>query len=151
PPNPTGAAGPPGEARERLHPAGHAGADRLVLRAHRRGGLGPGADAHQPGLRAPRAAHGPALPADEAVRLGGGQPEHALEPGAVPGGGLPVRRAFSAERTGHGAAAVGLLERPLAQARVPLLAQAWLVAQSGGAVLQRPGAAVPEARRLRLG
>ena len=80
--------GQPREAGVRVHPPGHADDDHHV-RACRPGevvwDLGPTRTSLDFG-GAP-AARGGALPGHEAVRLGGGQPEHALEPGAVRGGG----------------------------------------------------------------
>ena len=60
-----------------------------VRGADRRGGLGPGADAHQRGLRAHVLRVAAQFRDIEAVRLGGGQPEHALEPGGLRGDGVP--------------------------------------------------------------
>ena len=49
-PDAAGRARQAGEARVRVHPPGHADDDHHLRGAHGRGGLGPGADAHQPGL-----------------------------------------------------------------------------------------------------
>ena len=63
---------------------------------------------------------------------------------------LNCARSRSSGGIAHGSATASLSDGPDSQACVPFHPDAWLLAQPGGAVVQRAGTTVPEARRLRF-